>query len=85
MLHHAATNTAGIVVSTVLPGLVVLPVLGLVRLPLEIALALLIIVATRGRLSYERYRRETAADGPGPRRESTLVPGAAPRTISSAR
>jgi hypothetical protein len=53
MLHHAATNTAGIVVSTVLPGLVMLPVLGLVRLPLEIALALLIIVATRGRLSYE--------------------------------
>lgn len=66
VLHHAATNTAGIVVSTVLPGLAVLPALGLVSLPLEIALALLIIFATRGRLSYERYRRETAADGPWP-------------------
>ncbi|OLT02327.1 hypothetical protein BJF90_29745 [Pseudonocardia sp. CNS-004] len=66
MLHHAATNTAGIVVSTVLPGTAVLPALGQVRLPLEIALALLIIFATRGGLSYERYRRETAADGSWP-------------------
>jgi hypothetical protein len=65
MLHHAATNTAGIVVSTVLPGLVVLPVLGLVRLPLEVALVLLIIVDAWPP-SYERYRRETAADGPWP-------------------
>jgi membrane protease YdiL (CAAX protease family) len=66
VLHHTGTNTAGIVVSTVLPGLDVLPALGQVRLPLEIALALLIIAGTRGRLSYERYRRETAADGPWP-------------------
>jgi membrane protease YdiL (CAAX protease family) len=66
VLHHAATNTAGILVGTVLPGQAVLPALGVVRLPLEIALALLIVFATRGRLSYERYRRETAADGPWP-------------------
>ncbi|GAA0926349.1 lysostaphin resistance A-like protein [Pseudonocardia zijingensis] len=66
VLHHAATNTAGIVVSAVLPGTAVLPALGEVRLPLQIAAALLIIAATRGRLSYERYRRETAADGPWP-------------------
>jgi membrane protease YdiL (CAAX protease family) len=66
VLHHAGTNSAGIVASAALPGLSVMSVLGTIRTPLAIALALLIVVATRGRLSYERYRRETAADGPWP-------------------
>jgi uncharacterized protein len=34
-----------------------------------IVVALLIILATRGRLSYQRYQRETALSGPIPDRE----------------
>jgi uncharacterized protein len=66
VLYHASVNSAGIVASATLPSLSVMSVLGTIRTPVAIALALLIIVGTRGRLSYERHRRETAADGPWP-------------------
>ncbi|HEX2027965.1 MAG TPA: CPBP family intramembrane glutamic endopeptidase, partial [Nitriliruptorales bacterium] len=52
MLYHATANCVGVVIGGFFPGLDVRDQLGLVRAPLQVAVALLLIVATRGRLSY---------------------------------
>jgi uncharacterized protein len=65
MLYHATTNCVGVVIGGFFPGLDVREQLGLVRAPLQIAVALLVIVATRGRLS---YRAATAGAGVRPLR-----------------
>lgn len=56
MLLHASANTLGVLVMEVFPTLEMDLVLA--RLPVQVAVALLIVVATRGGLGYQRYRRE---------------------------
>lgn len=63
MLHHATGNSVGVVLAAVLPGWNAMPAFGVIRPVLSVAFALVLVVATRGQLSYARYRRETAADG----------------------
>ncbi|MEO3796547.1 CPBP family glutamic-type intramembrane protease [Nonomuraea sp. B10E15] len=68
MLHHATANCVGFVMQGFFAGADVLGALGQVRAPLQIALALVVIAATRGRLSYGRHRREIGAPGTDDRR-----------------
>jgi hypothetical protein len=64
MLIHASFNTTyGVVLPKLFPSLPAAPLANL-NIAL-IGMALLVIVATRGRLSYQRYQRETALPAPG--------------------
>lgn len=78
MLLHASYDTASTTVLTKLfPSLPTTPLInGLGNLTIVfIVVALLVIVATRGRLSYQRYQRETELPAPVTYREQQ--PGAA--------
>jgi hypothetical protein len=59
MLHHATTNSVGVVLAATFPGLGIMPALDVIRPLLHVVVALLVVVSTRGGLSYARYRRET--------------------------
>jgi membrane protease YdiL (CAAX protease family) len=59
MLHHATTNSAVVVLVATFPAFAIMPALDVVRPLLHAGVALLLVAATRGRLCYERYRRET--------------------------
>lgn len=64
MLIYASFNTTyGVVLPKLFPSLPAIPLANL-NIAL-IGMALLVIVATRGRLSYQRYQRETALPAPG--------------------
>ena len=66
MLLHASVNTAlGVLLPTLFPSLPMTMLIVLSWFLVWVVVALLIIVATRGRLSYERYQRETARPSPG--------------------
>jgi uncharacterized protein len=59
ILHHASTNSVGVVLAAVFPGAGVMAASGIVRPLVHIGVAVLVVVATRGGLSYARYARES--------------------------
>jgi membrane protease YdiL (CAAX protease family) len=66
MLLHASINAAPFVLlPTLFPSPSVSTLFGLSWLLVWVVVALLVIAATRGRLSYQRYPRETARPSPG--------------------
>ena len=70
MLLHASINTApGVLLAKLFPSLPLTPLFGLSWILVWVVVALLVIAATRGRLSYQRYLRETALPAPGTDRE----------------
>jgi len=70
MLLHASINVAPFVLlPTLFPSQSVSTLFGLSWFLVWVVVALLVIVATRGRLSYQRYLRETARPSPGVDRE----------------
>jgi len=64
ILLHASLNTASGMLPFLFPSLEGTLLLGLSKLLVWIVVAVLIIAATRGRLSYQRYLRETALPAP---------------------
>jgi len=64
ILLHASINTASGMLSLLFPSLEGTLLLGLSKSLVWILLAVLVIAATRGRLSYQRYQRETALPAP---------------------
>jgi CAAX protease family protein len=64
ILLHASINTAPTMLLLLFPSLKVTPLFGLSLLLIWIVVAVLLIVVTRGRLSYQRYLRETALPAP---------------------
>lgn len=75
MLLHASVNTASDAFSRFFPSLPATPLALLSSYIAFILLALIIIAATRGRLSYERYRRETELPAPNPiMKQAPLAP-----------
>jgi membrane protease YdiL (CAAX protease family) len=70
MLLHASINTApGVLLPALFPSLPLTKLFVLSWLLVWVVVALLVIAATRGRLSYQRYLRETALPAPGTDRE----------------
>jgi len=70
ILLHASFNAAfGVTLSNLFPSLPFTPLVGLSMYSVLVVVALLVIAATRGRLSYERYLREMALPVPGTDRE----------------
>jgi membrane protease YdiL (CAAX protease family) len=70
MLLHASINVAPfILLPTLFPSPSLSMLFGLSWLLVWVAVALLVIAATRGRLSYQRYLRETERPSPGVDRE----------------
>ena len=66
ILLHASINTAGgVILLKLFPSLHMTLLFGLSLYSVFVVVALLIIAATRGRLSYQRYQRETALPAPG--------------------
>jgi membrane protease YdiL (CAAX protease family) len=59
ILHHASTNSVGVVLAATLPGWDAMTPSVVVRPLLHVGVAALVVVATRGGLSYARYCRET--------------------------
>jgi hypothetical protein len=82
MVLHTSYDTAyGTILSKLFPSLpttLLINILGNLNIVL-IGLALLIIVATRGRLSYKHYQRETARPSPLTHREQEQ--GEAPKSL----
>jgi CAAX protease family protein len=60
ILHHASTNSLGVVLAAAFPGAGVMAASGAIRPLVHMGAALLVVVATRGGLSYARYVRETS-------------------------
>jgi hypothetical protein len=66
MLLHASINTApGVLLLTLFPSPPLAALFFLSWVLVWVVVALIVIAATRGRLSYLRYRRETALPAPG--------------------
>ncbi len=75
MLLHASINTAPFVLlPTLFPSPSVSTLFGLSWILVWVVVALLVIAATRGRLSYQRYLRETALPAPVTDREQAKGP-----------
>jgi membrane protease YdiL (CAAX protease family) len=75
MLLHASINTAPFVLlPTLFPSPSVSTLFGLSWILVWVMVALLVIAATRGRLSYQRYLRETALPAPVTDREQAKGP-----------
>ncbi len=75
MLLHASVNTASDAFLRFSPSLPTAPLAAMSSYIAFILLALIIIAASRGRLSYERYRRETELPTPKPvMRQAPLAP-----------
>ena len=64
ILLHASINTAPAMLPLLFPSLEGTLLFALSRLLAWVVVAVLIIAATRGRLSYQRYLRETALPAP---------------------
>jgi len=64
ILLHASINTASGMLPLLFPSLEGTLLLGLSRLLVWVVMAVLVIAATRGRLSYQRYQHETALPAP---------------------
>ncbi len=64
ILLHASINTAVGMLPSLFPSLSLSTLFGLSRILVWVVAAVLIIAATRGRLSYQRYLRETALPAP---------------------
>ena len=64
ILLHASINTAPAMLLLLFPSLKVTVLFSLSLLLVWIVVGVLIIAATRGRLSYQRYLRETAIPAP---------------------
>lgn len=64
ILLHASINAAAGMLPLLFPSLVGTLLFALSRLLVWVVVAVLIIAATRGRLSYQRYLRETALPAP---------------------
>jgi membrane protease YdiL (CAAX protease family) len=64
ILLHASINTAVGMLPSLFPSLEGTLLFALSRLLVWVVVAVLIIAATRGRLSYQRYQRETAFPAP---------------------
>lgn len=60
IMLHASINTAGTMLPYLLPSLSIGFLYGLSWALVWVVAAVIVIVATRGRLSYQRYQRETA-------------------------
>jgi hypothetical protein len=60
ILLHTSLNTAPALLPSLFPSLARTPLFGVSVLLLWVAVAALLIAITRGRLSYQRYQRETA-------------------------
>jgi membrane protease YdiL (CAAX protease family) len=73
ILLHASINTAPSMLLLLFPSLTLTPLFGLSTLLAWVIAAVLIIAATRGRLSYQRYLRETAAIAAPPVPEAPIV------------
>ena len=72
ILLHASINTASGMLPSLFPSLVGTLLFGLSLSLVWVVVALLIIAATQGRLSYQRYQRETALPAPVTDREQEL-------------
>jgi membrane protease YdiL (CAAX protease family) len=75
ILLHASINTAyTFMLPKLFPSLPVTPLVGLSTYIVFVVVALLVIAATQGRLSYQRYQRETALPAPVTDREQEKGP-----------